>query len=396
MILTHSGITSPDTINLTGTATGSGTATVVQVTLGEKWRLFSLPVSVVCPFVVPLSYQFAGQYVRSDTILAGKGYWTKLVDPVMTFTGFPVASDTVPVNTGWNLLGSITTPFSVAGIETSPDSIINSAVFGYSGTYVAADSIKAGFGYWVKARQPGVLYLQAGTAPAPDAFVPSNILSRLGALEITDAEGSSQRLYFGTAGQEGIRESMFELPPTPPDGACDVRFANDGMVRLVHANVLTETGIDMQGLVFPVTITVVKSFDGVAGSLRAGTQETPLMTSSSIRLDSPAQVVLLTGAQAEQPVSFALYQNYPNPFNPATRIRYDVPEVANISIVVYDMLGRAVKRLVDEIQQAGEKAVTWDGTDDMGRSVASGMYLCRLEGRGEGIYVQTRKMLLLK
>ncbi len=396
IILTHSGITSPDTVNLSGTATGSGTATVVSVTLGEKWRLFSLPVNVVCPFVVPLSYKFSGQYIRSDTILTGIGYWTKLVDPVMTFTGFSAPLDTIPVTTGWNLVGSITTPFSVAGIETSPDSIISSAIFGYSGTYVAADSIKAGFGYWVKSRQPGVLYFQAGTAPSPNAIVPSEILERLDALEIVDAEGTSQRLYVGVQGGENVQESMFELPPTPPDGAFDVRFSNDDMVRFVNPSGLTETGIKMQGLVFPVTISVVKTNGNLTGFVRAGAQEIPLTSSSSIQLETPAQVTLVTGFNSEQPASFNLYQNYPNPFNSKTIIRYGVPEAANVTLLVYDLLGRVVRRLVDEVQPAGQKVVTWDGTDDMGKAVASGVYLCRMQGKGTPNFIQTRKMVLLK
>jgi hypothetical protein len=91
---------------------------------------------------------------------------------------------------------------------------------------------------------------------------------------------------------------------------------------------------------------------------------------------------------AEFPTTFELGQNYPNPFNPRTTIRYRLSESGHVSLQIYDILGRGVETLVDQMQQPGEYHIRWDAT---GR--ASGMYLCRLSQNGSA---QVRTMLVLK
>ena len=93
------------------------------------------------------------------------------------------------------------------------------------------------------------------------------------------------------------------------------------------------------------------------------------------------------------PTDFALEQNFPNPFNPETAIRYALPEAGNVSLIVYNMLGQEVVRLVDANQTPGFYAIQWNGQDELGRSVASGVYLYRLQAEG---FSKTHKMLLLK
>jgi hypothetical protein len=94
------------------------------------------------------------------------------------------------------------------------------------------------------------------------------------------------------------------------------------------------------------------------------------------------------------PQVFALYQNVPNPFNPITVIRYDVPAGGGkIALRIYDVGGRLITTLVDEGEGPGEKSVTWDGTNDRGRLVASGVYFYRLTSE---TFTKTRKMVLMK
>jgi hypothetical protein len=88
------------------------------------------------------------------------------------------------------------------------------------------------------------------------------------------------------------------------------------------------------------------------------------------------------------PVIYALSQNYPNPFNPVTNIIYQIPRPGNVKLIVYDILGREVKVLVEEFKKAGSYNVTFDGT-----SLASGVYLYRITA---GDFSQTKKMILLK
>jgi hypothetical protein len=103
---------------------------------------------------------------------------------------------------------------------------------------------------------------------------------------------------------------------------------------------------------------------------------------------------MLTGKTTATPETFALYQNVPNPFNPVTTIRYDVPAGGgDVSLCVYDVSGRLVRVLVNGRQTAGEKAVTWDGLNEAGSSVATGVYFYRLIA---GDFNEVRKMTILK
>ena len=106
----------------------------------------------------------------------------------------------------------------------------------------------------------------------------------------------------------------------------------------------------------------------------------------------------LTGVQNKpevRPLKFALSQNYPNPFNPVTNINYQISRPANVSLIVYDILGQRVKTLVNGVKQAaGLKQVTWDGTNDSGNQVASGLYFYKLVVDNK--IVATKKMMLLK
>jgi hypothetical protein len=93
------------------------------------------------------------------------------------------------------------------------------------------------------------------------------------------------------------------------------------------------------------------------------------------------------------PDEFALQNNYPNPFNPATTIQYDIPIDAEVLLVVYDILGRHVKTLINTSQTAGYKSIKWNGTNDQGQYVSAGMYFYYLQA---GKFSKVRKMILLK
>jgi hypothetical protein len=97
------------------------------------------------------------------------------------------------------------------------------------------------------------------------------------------------------------------------------------------------------------------------------------------------------------PENFTLEHNFPNPFNPETTIRYAIPEAARVRLVVYNVLGQEVTRLVDRDQVPGFYALRWDGKDSFGRGVASGVYLYKIHASGETQkFSQIHKMLLLK
>lgn len=94
------------------------------------------------------------------------------------------------------------------------------------------------------------------------------------------------------------------------------------------------------------------------------------------------------------PHGTALYQNHPNPFNPTTTIRYTLPRATPVTLEIYTVTGQEVRTLVNRLHSPGEYSVVWDGTDQAGKPVSSGIYIYRLEGGEE--YVQSRKMLLIR
>lgn len=93
------------------------------------------------------------------------------------------------------------------------------------------------------------------------------------------------------------------------------------------------------------------------------------------------------------PDQFSLGQNVPNPFNPDTKIAYALPEAGFVNVEIYNILGQRVKSLVNEYQDAGNYTVTWNGDDEYGSSVASGVYFYRFNS---GQYKDIKKMVLMK
>ena len=93
------------------------------------------------------------------------------------------------------------------------------------------------------------------------------------------------------------------------------------------------------------------------------------------------------------PKEFALHQNYPNPFNPTTTIRFELPKATKVYLVIYDILGREVARLVDGYMESGYRQVVWNGKDGYGRDIASGIYIVRMLTPE---YTRSIKTLLLK
>ena len=93
-------------------------------------------------------------------------------------------------------------------------------------------------------------------------------------------------------------------------------------------------------------------------------------------------------------MTFALHQNIPNPFNPTTSIRFDVPpEGGVVTLRIYAVNGQLVRTLANGAQAPGRNTVTWEGLNDAGVPVATGVYFYRLAGPG---FSRTRKMMLVK
>ncbi len=97
---------------------------------------------------------------------------------------------------------------------------------------------------------------------------------------------------------------------------------------------------------------------------------------------------ILNRFQINIPGTYALYQNYPNPFNPTTNIKFDIAKASNVKLVIYDILGREVRTLVNEFKNPGAYEMKFDASN-----FASGTYFYRIEA---GDFVEIKKMVLVK
>ena len=115
----------------------------------------------------------------------------------------------------------------------------------------------------------------------------------------------------------------------------------------------------------------------------------------SSNYNTPNTFIIGTLSTEEEliPNKFALHQNFPNPFNPYTSIRYDLPKNEEVQIEIFDMLGKKIRLLIYQKQIAGFHQVQWDGKDNLGRPVSSGMYVYMLKA---GQFKKSKKMVILK
>ena len=95
----------------------------------------------------------------------------------------------------------------------------------------------------------------------------------------------------------------------------------------------------------------------------------------------------------EVPAAYGLAQNFPNPFNPSTTIKFDMKAKGHVSLKVYNVAGQLVKTLADGVFNAGSHSVNWDGTNNAGAKVASGVYFYKMETKN---FSQTKKMVMLR
>jgi hypothetical protein len=316
----------------------------------------------------------------------------------VTFDGAYLRDDTVAVQPGWNLVGSISASVDTGVIASDPPGIKASPWYGFNGGYAPALEIQPGRAYWVKASAAGSFILST-TATAP-FFRPmvADGLTALNSVTVTDARGMSQTLWFGQDGQTGVRAAEYAMPPSPPAGVLDARFESvegGSLVRLFPAAGEGRGVITVSADATPLRV----SWNVTGGTARYALSDgrggsIDLAGEGEMRLAGGMQRLVLTSAPgAGVPDRFALDQNYPNPFNPVTTLRYSVPVSGRVTLRVFNVLGQEVRTLVDDMQEPGVKSVTWDATNAAGQPVGSGVYFYKLEGTG---FSMTRKMMLLR
>ena len=165
---------------------------------------------------------------------------------------------------------------------------------------------------------------------------------------------------------------------------------------------LTDVGIDMEindWQVVDVPLDSLQGFEGLIESIRFSGNLEGTFYLDDIRLvaatPSSSSTAVLEQHSLFLPQSTTLDQNYPNPFNSATVIRFALPVGGDVELSIFNLAGQRVVTLADGARAAGTYTVRWDGRDDDGRALASGVYLYRLR-TDEGQQQETRKLILLR
>ena len=363
--------------------------TTLNVPVNADWNILSVPLlaadmtyNVLFPGGASPAYGYNYGYFVATVLSNGKGYWMKFNSANnFQINGNPFQPERMNVNQDWNLIGPFTRNIPVSTILSSPPGIINSVFYTYNNGYVAVDTLKVGKGYWIRTTAAGYLY--GGSGDNIPAEITTDPFADFTALEFSTEGNGSAKLYLGDASAIG---TDYALPPVPPSGIFDARFATDKLVedadktqtiRLNSTQGSTTLKIkNAKGKVFRVK-------DAIDGTIF----DKELTEGNQVII--PANLEnLIIDPEVQTPDRYELSQNYPNPFNPVTTIKYQIPDDGMVKLIVFDALGREVKTLVNNVQIAGVYEVRFDATD-----VSSGVYFYKLV---TGQFEDLKKMIILK
>ena len=379
------------------------------------WNLLSLPKNApdhnktaLYPTAQSRAFRYVALsgYLPLDVIPNGVGYWLKFNSPQnIGILGDTVVQETIAVAAGWNMIGSLTRPVAISSIIKIPGDMATSKYFPYQGSYVPApDSLRPHLGYFVKTSAGGKLVLNSSAVAMPRRPPAEEPLTdgSLNKIAVKDAQGKRQTLYFGHSPFLRDNLSSFDLPPSPPEGAFDVRFSNGSLAWLPHepADAII---IDLAGAALPLSISWEMAGSGDAYSLTDPSRTTELNPAGSLTISNPAvkSLRLAIGRKprlASYPNQYALSQNYPNPFNPTTLITYQIPSDGNVLMEVFNIIGQPVRTLIEKPQAVGTYSVEWDGRTSDGLELTTGIYFVRLNvtnGAGQA-FTSTKKAILIR
>ena len=382
-IETANGIYSDASEEACANAGGSGTVDVT-VDHASGWNMVSVAVGTDANGVDDLFSGHIGgtlyeyPYNAVEALNLGQGYWLRFdSDGSDTQTGEPVDDLGISLSAGWNLIGSVS---DNAGIGDPDGVVIGGTLYGYPYSDEVT-SLVPGSGYWLRASADGMVYLST-SAPLPRISEP---MADLTANTMTI---NGMKLKFGVDVTDEMALSH-SLPPVPPAGSFDVRFAGDTKIAEDAA------AIEVMNSTTELTIeyNIVKDAgDHMLWVLATENDEFVLEGMGSIVL--PGNVTDMTlQKEVEVPEMFGLSQNFPNPFNPVTNISFQVPEASDITVSVYNMMGQKVAELVQGHVDAGYHQVVWDSRNLQGESVSSGVYLYTITS---GDFHAMKKMILMK
>ncbi|WP_138431574.1 S8 family serine peptidase [Fodinibius saliphilus] len=372
---------------LTGNYSGSAN-------YSDSWSMISIPTGaeIKLPDEVQL-VSYSSGYQVEDSLKGGKGYWIKgSAKGSMSVEGSVLTSAGINLTRGWNIIGGLTDTLQTNTIIDSSSVLTSVPIYVFDGsTYKEVSEITPSEAYWVYADDKGKIDLlldsPATVSSSKKAKDESNpVVRNLQELRF-ERDGIEQSIYMMGGKLSKKEKRSYMLPPVAPSAPLDVRI--NGSYKIADNSM---SNLDLTAASYPVKVTSDKAnnspirieaidgenviyFDLRPGESRLIDQEYDDMRFKSLESD-------------EMVVENDLHPNYPNPFNPSTTISYELANKTEVTLNVFDILGRKVKTLVNEVQQSGTYNVNFNASN-----LASGVYFVRLRTDS---FTKIQKMTLIK
>ena len=404
-----------------------------------KWRMFSFPgnldLSIIQKYNLEDGHVFYDwnpvleEWFKPESIEIGRGYWFKhnYSQPVIfdnkDTTGYsiPLKDYTIELVQGANMVGS---PFSFPVRAIKSEGVLGPFVYGEGDKEGWRDTTVfepwAGYAVFSTTSNGTITFQPFDEVPsAPKRSGSSWILE----LDLVGDKFFDRAGAIGRKNKAEDREDIFDLPilPSPeslPQIALDVNKDGDFSFNtdfrsLEEFNGLWDVQLQIGGQEGPlyfkgsmlggyprelqVTLVDIPNRNVIEDFTQGRLDiDTKLNSSYDIKIIAGERsyvVQMVEEILADIPEQYSLSQNYPNPFNPITNINYSVPRSGSVTLAIYNIMGQRVTTLVSGNMKYGYHSVVWNGLDQSGRQVSSGVYFSELSARG---FRQTKKMLLLK
>ncbi len=357
-------------------------------------------------------------YEQVATLQGGVSYWfATTADTQFNIEYQPRDTMTVQLMAGWNMVGSVSGNVSVTNLTSvPPNTVLTSSIYGWNaatGAYAAVNTIAPGGGYWVAAISDAELTMDSAQPPAAP---PAQVLSDADMIKPSwesviaiQTQSQRQQLTFGMhPSASGSFDRSLDKPNPPLPAWKDSALQVGWLVDDTHFSLLNESFVgDSAHASWDMSVELSEPGElrwshlptAYRCLLKYDEQMIQMQDKRSIYLPAGSHTLtLVLDSFASLPKRTQLLANYPNPFNPETWIPYRLSEDGNVSLVIYDMSGREVRRFHLGNQLAGEyqdkeHALHWDGRNYVGETVSSGVYFYSLQTHGVS---QTRKLVVIR
>lgn len=382
------------------------------ITLRDGWNLKSIPLDAPdMSFGALLGsscqsaflYEPGTGYISlsaSDELTPGEGGFFNCTAGSVDVSGLPSGGAEVDLMSGWNIVGPLAASVPAANVPSTPPGLLTSPFYGLdpSSGYVPAADLLATEGYWVKADADGTIDLSGGekalekAALAAEAQVrPPESLPDALRLTLTDARNRSVPLHL-VDGESSDAPGHSTLPPHPPSDIFDVRFSSGGRTAALpvgeEQDASSPTEITLQGVAFPLRLRLDGPVQERTVRVRGANEQTVHLTADRPTAQLTRPTAQLRVGVEGRPSSVALHKSFPNPTAGRTTIRYELPAPTDVSIAVYDVLGRRVARLVEGQKPSGLHRVSFDTS-----TLPTGTYFYRLKA---GSVLKTRRVAVVR